>query len=191
MSDEMDLYLIQSPDVLLDDDNLRGYNKDLLRAYKNSIPVTDMWDFIGRLTIEVTTHHRLIKKLVIGSHGAGIVEGTGHFFLGGTMLNARSINEINNLRVIAPFFAKNADVYILACKTGYAGELLRKVSKALGGVRVHGYTDYITTSNWGLWVTVDDGTDDEGKEIVCWPGECRDFSYTNPRTGNHPLWPSN
>jgi hypothetical protein len=201
-AETMDLYLIQSPVVLPDDDNLRGYNRDLLKAYKNSIPVRDIGDFISRILMEVMKRHRLIKKLVIGSHGTGLPTGYGLFYIGRDKIQTGEgwwegkyveIGEaerqrLDCLRVLAPVFARDADVYVMACKTGNDGALLRKVSQALGGVRVHGYTDYITTTNYWLSVSVDDGTDDGGKEIVCWPSECRDFSYRNPRTLEHPQW---
>jgi hypothetical protein len=181
MSDKtMDLYLIQSPEAAFpDEDNVRGYNRDLLRYFKNSVPIIDLGDFICRIAREVGARRRLIKKLVIGSHGAGFGDGYGYFHIGKTLIRTGDDKEINTLKLIARFFVKDADVYLLACQTGQSTKLLRKVSAALGGVRVHGYTDYITTTNTGpfQWpfggVSVDDGTDDEGKEIVCLPGSCR------------------
>jgi hypothetical protein len=50
------------------------------------------------------------------------------------------------------------------------------------------YTDYITTTNWWIGSSVDDGTDDEGTEIVCWPTVCRDWGRVDPRTGEHPIY---
>ena len=174
MSDEtIDLYLIQDPDVVFpDNDNTRGFNRELLRYYNNSIRIKNIWEFIFRLNVEVTVRRKLIKKLIIGSHGSGIPSGYGTFHIGSTLLNHED-DDINLLKRVAHLFVKEADVYIMACRTGYDQALLRKVSNALGGVRVHGYTDYITTTNYGLFVTLDDGTDDEGSEIVCLPGSCR------------------
>ena len=88
------------------------------------------------------------------------------------------------LRVLAPIFAKDADVYIMACKTGNDGTLLRRISTILGGVRVHGFTNYVYATNYLYWIaTVDDDTDGENREIVCWPSQCKDYS----RPG-HPPW---
>lgn len=179
MADEnnaMDLYFIQDPDVVFpDDDNTRGYNRDLIKYYKTSIPIRNIHEFIARVSAEVAARRKLIKKLVIGSHGNGLVSDTGtrfgHFYIGETNLTEDD-KRIELLKYIAPLLVKDADVYIVACKTGLATPLLQKVSKALGGVRVHGYTDYITTTNYLVFVTLDDGTDDEGAEVVCLPGHC-------------------
>jgi hypothetical protein len=175
MSDEtMDLYLIQTPDSCSGDENASGYLKDLLSAYRNSVPVRDIQDFILRVITESLQRRRQIKKLVIGSHGAGLGPGRrGSFYIGKNIIDRDEEEKLNSLRILAPFFAKNADVFILACRTGNDDFLLRKVSTVLGGVRVHGYTDYITTTNYWLWASVDDGTDDEGNEVVCLPSRCQ------------------
>jgi hypothetical protein len=196
MSDEktIDLYLIQSPQVVPDDDNLRGYNRDLLRAYKNSIPIQDVNQFIGVIIAQVFSRGRKIKKLVIGSHGTGLPTGYGLFYIGKTaftidLFDDFAAAQLASLRGLGHYFARDADVYIMACKTGRDDTLLRAVSTALGGVRVHGYTDYITTTNWWIFgSSVDDGTDDEGTEIVCWPTVCRDWGRVDPRTGEHPIY---
>ena len=96
--------------------------------------------------------------------------------------------KLEKLRILAPIFTRDANVYIMACKTGNDGTLLRRVSTVLGGVKVHGYTDFVTATNYLLWASVDDEADDGNREIVCWPSECRDLSYINPRTGEHPRW---
>src|SRR5262245_59139934 len=125
----MDLYLIQDPDVVWDDGNSpKGYNRDLLRYYKNSIPIRDIWDFVGRITFEVARKRRLIKNLIIGAHGSGLPDGTGNFKIGRTWIIAgdddSSRRDLNTLRRVAPFFVRDADVYIVACRTGNATPLL-------------------------------------------------------------------
>jgi hypothetical protein len=79
----------------------------------------------------------------------------------------------------------------MACRTGHATKLLQKVSRALGGVTVHGYANYITTTNYWLWASIDEGVGDEytinsgtsfeevpvGKHIVCWPTMCPPFAW--------------
>jgi hypothetical protein len=180
----MDLYLIQDPKTPLprdpdpEVDDPSGYNEHLLRYYRNSVPIRNIQDLLDRIRYEVTTRKRLIKRLIIGSHGAyvypypGARSGTGYFYIGKTYISESSDDEMMLLSGVARFFVRNADVYIVACKTGNDTAVLKKLSKALGGVRVHGYTDYITTTNYGLFVTLDDGTEDGGQHIVCLPGDC-------------------
>ena len=176
----MDLYLIQDPKTPLpkdpdpEADDPSGYNEHLLRYYRNSVPIRDVQDFLVRIRTEVMTRKRLIKRLIIGSHGGytGGPSGVGYFYIGKTYMSEFSDKEFMLLSGVASFFVRNADVYIVACKTGNDSAVLRKLSKALGGVRVHGYTDYITTTNYGLFITLDDGTEDGGRHIVCLPGDC-------------------
>src|SRR5262245_44627081 len=130
MSDGIELVLIQSPETAFpNDDNTRGYNRGLLKAYKNSIPVKDISDFIQRVYDAVATKQRLISKLVIGSHGMGLPSGGGHFYIGLNRIDVDEDEKINRLRVLTPFFYKDADVYIMACRTGHATKLLQKVSR--------------------------------------------------------------
>jgi hypothetical protein len=189
MSNGIELYLIQSPETAFPaDDNTRGYNKDLLKAYRNSIPVRDIEDFILRVDVEVASKRRLISKLVIGSHGTGIPTGYGNFHIGKDTIDQDDDKKIDRLRILAPSFERGAEVEILACRTGHATKLLQKVSRALGGITVHGYTNYITTSDYWLGVSVDRGVGDKyaiypdtsfeevhvGKHVVCWPAVCLD-----------------
>jgi len=174
----MNMYLIQSPDTVWQgsqDPLDPGYNRDLLKYYrkKGGQPVQDIGDFIKRIYVEVTQRKALIKKLVIGSHGTGEPGNAGYFRLGTTIISSGDDKEIHLIGTIKNFLVRGAEVYILACRTGHATDLLRKLSFALGGVRVYGYTDFITTTNYGFFgVGVDDGTGDEGKETVCWPSIC-------------------
>lgn len=174
----MELYLIQSPEsVWQTDDNTRGYNRDLVRYYRKSggIPIMDLQDFVNRVFSEVTGRKALIKKLVIGSHGSGdpTTRLGGVFYLGKNAVFHDSYQYLEILGTIKRFLVRDAAVYILACRTGNDTRVLQAVSRALGGVRVYGYTDYITSTSYGfLGVSVDDGTGDEGKEVVCWPTVC-------------------
>jgi hypothetical protein len=174
----MNMYLIQSPESVWQggsDPLDRGYNRDLLRYFrkKGGMPVQDIGDFIKRVYVEVTQRRALIKKLVIGSHGTGEPTNSGHFRLGKTIIMEGDDKELHLLGAMRRFLVRDAEVYILACRTGYATDLLRKVSYALGGVRVYGYTEFITTTSYGFFgVGVDDGTSDGGKEVVCWPSIC-------------------
>jgi len=196
MPETMDLYLVQSPDVVPesdgnpDHDSPKDFLRNMLKAYKDSIPVRDTADFRARVLVEFFSKRKLIKKMVIGSHGTGLPNGYGIFHIGRDIImdDDDGRQKLDQLRVLAPLFAPDADVYIMSCKTGNDGSLLRRISIVLGGVRVHGYTDFVTATNYLLWASVDDETDDGNKEIVCWPSQCRDLSYTNPRTGDHPRW---
>jgi hypothetical protein len=185
----MNLYLIQSPEAVWQggrDPLDRGYNSDLLRYFhrKGSLPIQDIGDFINRVFTEVTRRQALIRKLVIGSHGAGEPNNVGHFRLGTTIITSGDDKEIQLMGTMRRFLARDAEVYILACRTGFATNLLRKLSAALGAVRVYGYTDFITTTSYGfLGVEVDDGTGDEGKELVCWPSICLAGALTGAAPG--------
>src|SRR5262245_7483005 len=104
MSATIDLYLIQSPDVLADDNNVRGYNRDLLTYYRNSSPIKDMTDFLWRVAHEVGRTRKLINKLVIGSHGYGssydvAPYGSGGFYIGKDSIETDNDAKINRLRV--------------------------------------------------------------------------------------------
>lgn len=195
----VDLYLIQAPESMLDEparageDNPRTFLKSLLKAYPDSIPVRDIRDFVNRVLAESLAKHRLIKKLVIGSHGYGdLATGYGQFYIGREIIisDKESWEKLDSLKVLAPAFAPGADVVIMACKTGVNGALLQKVSAVLGGVKVHGFTDYVTATDWWLFATASDETDDGNREIVCWPSECSDLSYTSPVSGHHARWTS-
>jgi hypothetical protein len=186
MSDNsMELYLIQSPDLEFpnqdpDSDPPADALRYLSRYYNNSMPVRDTKEFVGRVLLYYFQQRRLVKKLIIGSHGAGLppyragISGTGHFFIGKDYITTEEGDraKLESLRLLAPLFSRDADIYIMACRTGFDEALLRRVSQVLGGVRVHGYTDYVTVTNYGLFETLDDGTDDGGKHVVCWPSVC-------------------
>jgi hypothetical protein len=196
MPETMDIYLVQSPDVVPesdgnpDHDSPKDFLRNMLKAYKTGIPVRDVPDFVSRVMLEYFTKGKPVKKMVIGSHGAGLPNGYGHFYIGHEFIadDKEGCEKLEKLRILAPIFTRDANVYIMACKAGNDGTLLRRVSTVLGGVKVHGYTDFITATNYLLWASVDDETDDGSKEIVCWPSECRDLSYINPQTGDNPRW---
>ena len=162
----------------------------MLKAYKTGIPVRDVSDFVGRVMHEYFSKGKPVKKMVIGSHGTGLANGYGIFHIGRDIImdDDDGQEKLDKLRILAPIFTDDANVYIMSCKTGNDGTLLRRISTVLGGVKVHGYTSFVTATNYLLWASVDDETDDDSKEIVCWPSECRDHSYINPQTGEHPRW---
>jgi hypothetical protein len=171
----IDIFVLQPPDKCVDahnPDDCRDYLSGLKTYYQfNGITqVQDIQDFIKQIGEQVAKSGAKIKKLVIGSHGIG---GKGAYFrIGNNVIDQSSFPEIDALRRAAPFFAKNADVFIMACRTGQNETLLKRVSKALGGVKVHGYTDGIETDG----ITVD--IEGDGKENVCTESEC---TKTDPR----------
>jgi hypothetical protein len=189
----VELYLVQDPDSAWPPtEDKKDYDRDLLKAYKNSIPVSDITDFIGRCRQEVKeAGGDLIDLLVIGSHGWGGEigqPGSGGFYIGQNRIALMFPENIERLRVLSPLFRKTAHVYIMACRTGNDDKLLREVSSVLGGVAVHGYTGYITTSGFWLSATVDYRVGDpyetefplkeqvgEAKHIVCWSNGCRNL----------------
>jgi hypothetical protein len=170
MTNTMSLYLVQHPAETYADDP--DANEQLLRHFRGSIAIRDINDFLSRIQTEVLNRHCLIQKLVIGSHGFGHDDGSGFFRIGREIMMADDPRLVL-LGTIKKFLTRDAEVYILACRTGRAKKLLQQVSFHLGGVRVYGYTDYITSTNFGpLGTMLDDGTDDEGLEFVCWPSIC-------------------
>ncbi|BDC51442.1 hypothetical protein F183_A37580 [Bryobacterales bacterium F-183] len=185
-NDTFDLVLIQDPNNipqrLLDyNPKIHDHPADYLNALKSyfrqGVTIGNMNEFCGRIFAEVSLRKRLIKNLVIGAHGGyedGKYEG-GHFYIGSTVITSGigSRNEHALLRRVAPFLSRDAHVYILACRTGNDRSVLSKVSECLGGIPVHGYTNYITTTSFGPYYTaLDDGTGDGGKEVVCINGQC-------------------
>jgi hypothetical protein len=182
----IDIVVIQTPEKCVsatDKDNCEGYLSALSTYYQynSATTVKDIPDFINRIIAKVGSSGGRIKNLVIGSHGAG-----GHyayFRIGNDIIDNGSPDKINSLRILAPFFAKDADVFILACHTGENRTLLEKVSTALGGVKVHGYTGRIETDG----ITVDDGTSGGGKQTVCLRGNCTDTHQPLPDREDSPV----
>jgi hypothetical protein len=137
--------------------------------------VRDIDDFVGRVLAASFMAGKKVTKLVIGSHGSGIDSGYGNFHIGKTVINTdpddyKMLKQ--KLWPIRTVLAAHAHVYLLSCRTGKSTALLGGVSDALGGIAVHGFTDYISTLNLYVYTSVDDGTEDGGKEIVCWSNEC-------------------
>ena len=95
MPETMDIYLIQSPDVVAerdrrpDHDSPRDFVRNMLKAYETGIPVKDISDFVGRVMLEYFTKGKPVKKMVIGSHGAGLPNGHGYFYIGSQMHHGR------------------------------------------------------------------------------------------------------
>jgi hypothetical protein len=183
MSRTIDLYLVQDPATAFPaDDNTRGYNRGLLDAYDGSLAVRNIQHLIILVQMEVALKHAPVRNLVIGSHGAALGDGNGFFHIGENTLNYND-NRMLQFKVLRPLFAPDGAVFLLSCRTGRDATLLRQVSRCFGGIPVHGYTDYITTTNYLFLTTVDDGTDDEGSEIVCWPNRCRDITLNKDVPG--------
>jgi hypothetical protein len=189
MSDNtMDLYLIQDPNGKFEppkpgEDHPRDAVELALKYYqnhgKNPVPVRNIHDFVARIHFEVATRKKYIRRLIIGSHGTWDTEGPeryhlGWFWIGNTQITRNSEQEFALLRTVSTLLTHNADVYIVACRTGRDTDVLQAVSKALGGVRVHGYTEYITFTNWLVKVEWEDGTERGGSRVVCVPGACWD-----------------
>jgi hypothetical protein len=141
----------------------------LLCLFHLTLLVSDTNDFIKKVSNVAKGKGAKIKNLVIASHG-----GPGHFYFGNQLIDEDQNERLSRLRVLIPLLAEDADVYVLACRTGQDQALLMKMSWALGGVRVHGYTDYIRTTSYGLFVTLDDGVNAEagGHEVVCLRNKC-------------------
>ena len=188
MSKTIDIFVIQNTDSCskaIDKDNCEGYLLDLLGYYyfNGAVTVTDIWSFIGTVTTKVMmSGGAKIKNLVIGSHGHG---GPGAYFrIGNDVVDHASTKELTALTLLKPFFAKDADVFILACHTGQSKILLQRVSKSLGGVRVHGYTECIGTDGF----TLDDGTRDGGDQILCVLGKCTNTDQQLPEKASWLKW---
>jgi hypothetical protein len=188
MSDtDFDIYVIQDPDGYLDlppdserKGDLQGQLYNLHRYFwargDHPVYVKDLNDFVLQILVQVATKMGKIKTLVIAAHGA-----PGVFYIGKSPING-SEKDLAALRKLAPFFAKDANVYILACRCGQSEELLWKLSRAFGGVKVHGYTDYIVTTDYGITVTLEDGTENGGKHLVCLRnGKCTQTKDPLPR----------
>ena len=198
MSGTMDIYLVSDPDVALEDAgpgnaSPRDYLNNMLKAWIGSIRVRDVAHFNACVLYQYFSRQKKVRKMVIGCHGTGLTTGYGMFEIGTDIISDDDDGHklLQKMMILRPVFALNADVYIMACKTGNDASLLRRISVALGNVRVHGYTDFVTSTNYlcdRLSYSVSDETDDGNNEIVCWPSECRNYSSINPLTGNHPRY---
>ena len=89
MPETMDIYLVQHPDTVPDKDprgddyaSPKDFLRNMLKAYKEGIPVKDISDFIERVMVEFFSKGKLVKKMVIGAHGAGLPNGYGNFHIG-------------------------------------------------------------------------------------------------------------
>jgi hypothetical protein len=171
-TDTFDLYLVQDPFYVLRD-NAKGQLYNLLSYYafsfKFTLPVNTTVDLVQKVMGVARARGQKLKTLVIASHGAA-----GTFYIGKDLIDRDADVYLSTLGQIAPFLDKNAEVYIVACFTAREREVLQKVSLALGGVRVHGYTEWIWTHNYGVLVTMDDSVNSEGggHEIVCLANKC-------------------
>src|SRR5262245_6722694 len=185
----MDIYVFQPPDLCVtakDRDNCEGYLSDLSRYYRFGLSITvhDINDFIVKLNAMAVMNEASIKNLIIGSHGAG--GRYAWFRIGNEQIDNGTLkDQIPSLKRVAPLFTKDANVYILACHTGTSQTLLKRVSNALGGVTVHGYTGRIEVDGG----TVDMGRD--GEHTVCVRDKCTtDKDFRPPVRADDPKIPS-
>jgi len=176
--DGLELYLITDPATENQkDSNATGYLQDLLDNYQpeGAMAVRNVDDFVNRVVAVCLLTGKKVRKLVIGCHGNGLDTGSGVFHIGATpyVSSKDDAEELKKkLAPIVPWLTAHADVYILTCKAGKSTVLLGMVSDALGGVAVHGFTDFIYTTSFLGYTSVDDQTDDGADEIVCWSNEC-------------------
>jgi len=213
MSDtDFDIYVIQDPDYYVylpkdseSKDSLQGQLYNLHRFFAarrdNPIYVKSLKDFVLQVLVQVIIKRQAamaspagltslasgggkIRNLIIAAHGSpGVV------YIGSNAITG-SDKELAELRKLAPYFARDANVYVLACRCGQTEDLLRKLSGAFGGAKVHGYTDYIVTRDYGITVTLSDGTDNGGKHIVCFrTGKCTGTNAPLPATNTEGLGP--
>jgi len=201
---DFDIYVVQDPDSYLylppDSDRKGDLQGQLYNLYKffsgrgdHPIYVKNIKDFVLQVTVQVLIKRQAtfasgatakIGTLVIAAHGA-----PGVFYIGSTPVNGDK-DDLAELRKLAPFFARDANVYILACRCGQTQDLLVKLSGALGGVKVHGYTDYIVTKDYGFKATLNDGTEDGGKHLVCLrSGRCTETKDPIPLSRDVDLGP--
>jgi hypothetical protein len=174
---EIDIYTIQDPDTEKSGsaehskEDLQGQLTNLHRHYQqkgvHTIYVKDIRDFVRQVQAQTQNKGAKIRNLIIAAHGwPGFVR------IGKDPVNG-SEDELAILGKLAPLFARDANVYLLSCRTGQKGELLKNFSRAFGGVKVHGYTGYIVTTDYWINVTLDDGTENDdgtgkkGKHVVC------------------------
>jgi TolA-binding protein len=173
MSDNViDIHAITDPDTVKRGDkehpidDLKGQLTNMRRHYENrgiqTIYVKSLSDLVRQAQEQAKKKGTKIRNLIIAGHGdVGIVR-VGTSGVNGDKYDAAT------LAGLKPFLAKDADVYILACHTGQREETLRSLSNALGGVKVHGYTGSIVTTDY--WIDV--GMVEEGKHIVCFKNRC-------------------
>jgi hypothetical protein len=100
----------------------------------------------------------------------------GEIHIGGSLLTPdlddRTQQHLGELVALRPVFAPDAHVFLLSCNVGRCHDLLQRISCVLGGVPVHGYEGYVTATNYLLFKTASDETDDDVPEVICWPHLC-------------------
>ena len=169
--DGVELYLITDPATEnQSDSNATGYLQDLLDNYQSegAMAVRNVDDFVNRVIAVCQLTGKKVRKLVIGCHGS-----TGVFHIGATTYTWDDADKLKTkLAPIVPWLTAHADVYLLSCKVANKPLALSILSDALGGVAVHGFTDWIYTTSFLGYTSVDDQTDDGANEVVCWSNEC-------------------
>jgi hypothetical protein len=194
----IDLYVVQAPGFPgqfgANRQNPDDFLWNMLGALPDSVPVKDVQNFINRVHVEFFSRQRPIRNLVIAGHGSGelldlsaygepgkVLE-EGHFNIGTSRFSAdfdrdksgtdRTLEYIHKLIALRPVFAPDAHVFLLTCKVGTCQRLLRLVAQAVG-VPVHAYTNYVTATDYLLFKTANDETDDDNTEVICWQNECK------------------
>ncbi len=182
----MDLYLVQAPGTqgARGTQNPDDYLHNMLGALPGSAPIKNVKDLINRVHMEFFRRHRPIRKLVFAGHGSDF-----SFHIGESLFTAdldnRTKDYINQLIALRPVFAPDARFFLLACKVGRCQGMLRSISVALGGIPVHAYENFVYASDYLLFQSIDDKTDDNNNEVICWangctviaPGEHRDSTW--------------
>lgn len=167
-----DIHIITDPDTVTRDGvssdgkpiskaDLKAHLTNMRKHYENrgvhTIYVKDLGDLVRQVQGQAQKKGAKIRNLIIGAHGAyGVCR------IGKTLVNGDK-NDAAALRKLRPLFAKDANVYILACHTGQSENALKNISDAFGGVKVHGYTGNIVTTDY--WLDV--GMNEEGEHLVC------------------------
>jgi len=103
-----------------------------------------------------------IRRLDIIGHGNSGGQRIGQDFLSLYSLTSHEAE----LKKLAPYFTDDAVVTLHGCNVGRNDQLLKDLSKALGGVKVRAGTPY-QNAFWGI----------EGGERICGPDNC---TYTGP-----------
>ncbi len=163
---EIDIHAITDPDTVKRGDkehpieDLKDQLTNLHRHYQNrgvqTIYVKSLADLVRQAQEQAQQKGAKIRNLIIAAHGdVGIVR------VGTTGVNGDKYDAAT-LAGLKPLLTKDANVYIMACHTGQREETLRSLSNALGGVKVHGYTGSVETTDY--WIDV--ALSAEGKHVV-------------------------
>jgi hypothetical protein len=197
----VDLYLVQAPETAAGPvgpgrDDPRDFPQNLLGALPSAAPIKNLKDLINRAHREFFSRQRPIRNLVIACQGRGrggdngITYGESHI---GESLLTPDLDEttrrhLGELVALRPVFASDAHVFLLSCNFGRCHDLIRRMSYALGGIPVHGYEGFVTATNYLLFQTASDETDDDVAEVICWPHLCERIPAGQERQARDRTW---